>query len=167
MVPAYQKQEFLVDLPYPAARPARGGLHRRARAALVGGIMLAFGLGLGLTFLAAEVEARGYQVSEMKKEIAALEVTRDRLRLEVAALQSPERLERIAVDELGMVRPGTRDVALLPDEGYRVSLARAGTEGQPVPTLQAAAPRRNPLLAAVADALAGLWRPTRVHASEL
>lgn len=47
----------------------------------------------------------GYRLSTLEQEGRALTGENDRLRLELATLKSPARLERIARDQLGMVRP--------------------------------------------------------------
>ncbi|MBP2644869.1 MAG: cell division protein FtsL family protein [Firmicutes bacterium] len=56
----------------------------------------------------SEVMVRaGYDLVQMKKEAAKLEKENDLLQLEIAKLKSPQRIAKIATEELGMVRPST------------------------------------------------------------
>jgi cell division protein FtsL len=54
----------------------------------------------------------GYQLSELEAEHRAQLRENDRLKLELATLKSPARLEKLAV-ELGMAPPSSRDVVTL------------------------------------------------------
>lgn len=47
----------------------------------------------------------GYQLSRLEQEGRALTLTHDKLRLELAYLKSPVRLERLAREQLGMGPP--------------------------------------------------------------
>lgn len=78
----------------------------------------------------------GYDVETLKKEKASLEKTREMLRIEVATLTSPERLERIATTSLGMKVPDECQVVL-------VKRVKSGTGASPDPSRQV----RNPAVA--------------------
>ena len=52
-----------------------------------------------------ELLRHGYQIERMQQERAAEEDINRHLRLEVESLRSPERIERIAKDELHLVEP--------------------------------------------------------------
>lgn len=55
----------------------------------------------------------GYEISSALKERKALEETNKRLRLEVATLKSYARIEKIALEELKMVKPKADQVIVI------------------------------------------------------
>jgi cell division protein FtsL len=55
----------------------------------------------------------GYQLSELEADNRALTRENDRLKLELATLKNPARLERIAREELGMIPASPGDVTTL------------------------------------------------------
>lgn len=71
-------------------------------------------LWLGQGGLVEQAELRG-QVSVQREQIAALEAENERLRAEVAALNTPEGLEEEARERLGLVRPNERLIRVLPE----------------------------------------------------
>jgi cell division protein FtsL len=65
-------------------------------------------VGLGLlsyTWVHAEILNAGYLIDGLERELDELEQTERQLRLELAYLSGPERVERRAGEELGMTRP--------------------------------------------------------------
>jgi cell division protein FtsL len=74
---------------------------------------------LGLALVASQtlVAYTGYRVVELKAELGALQGEGQRLDLEIARLSSPDRIEKEAVERLGMCAPGeVRMVAMeVPD----------------------------------------------------
>ena len=52
----------------------------------------------------------GYRLSQLEQDSRSLDRERDRLKLELATLKSPARLERIARDRLGMGPPAAGTV---------------------------------------------------------
>ena len=56
----------------------------------------------------------GYELSELKKEIGRIEEYNRKLKLEIAFLKSPERLEYKAVKEFGLRPPLPEQVVFLP-----------------------------------------------------
>lgn len=55
----------------------------------------------------------GYQLSELEAEHRALTRENDRLKLELATLKNPARLEKIAREDLGMIPASPGDVTTL------------------------------------------------------
>ncbi len=55
--------------------------------------------------LRTRVIRAGYALGERMDEIRALEQENRQLRLELSLLKSPERIERLAREQLGLVRP--------------------------------------------------------------
>lgn len=74
--------------------------------------------GLYFCSLAMGVATKGYEITKLKSEINALEAANERLRLEIAELNSLERIEMLALNELGMVQPDVDDYVLLPGAYY-------------------------------------------------
>ena len=55
----------------------------------------------------------GYAIDQLQKSLAAEDEVRRHLRLEIATLRAPQRIERIAVGRLGMVPPKSGDAIVL------------------------------------------------------
>ena len=68
------------------------------------------------------VEA-GYRMSQLEQENRALAHTHDKLKLELAFLKSPVRLERLAKEQLGMVPPPAERVIHVEKEASRRAAA--------------------------------------------
>ena len=60
-----------------------------------------------------ELLRHGYRVEQMQKERAAEEELTRQLRLEVATLRSPTRIEKLALNQLRMVTPGPDDAGVI------------------------------------------------------
>lgn len=60
-----------------------------------------------------ELIRHGYQLEQMQKERAAEEAVRQHLRLELETLRAPQRIEKLATDQLGMVAPTAADAVVL------------------------------------------------------
>ena len=71
--------------------------------------------GVGIVHVCARVFVvrTGYQLSELEAEHRALTRENDRLKLELATLKNPTRLEKIAREELGMIPASPGDVTTL------------------------------------------------------
>lgn len=108
---------------------------------VVGLILSFFTFGLFYTFKHTQVVNLGYQIDEIKQEIAALQRENKRLELEIARLQAPERIERIATTKLGMKEPREFLLAKLPSE-------QAPKGSDQVLTQHQEKTRKNPLLIA-------------------
>jgi cell division protein FtsL len=86
-------------------RPASGP--RRASAVLMALLLLAplTALGVFHVWSRTRVLTAGYELGRLESEHRQLLAERDRLKLEVATLRSPGRLERFARERLGMAPP--------------------------------------------------------------
>lgn len=73
----------------------------------------------------------GYKLSELQGESRSLTRENDRLKLELATLKTPNRLEKTARDQLGMMAPhSSQVVTLLPGPVHKAQpkqLAQSGT----------------------------------------
>jgi len=71
--------------------------------------MLALFIGLCLVFLfvweRVDIVRVGYQVERLKAEKVRLERERDQLRVKFSALSAPDRIAKMATEQLGMVPP--------------------------------------------------------------
>ncbi|KJS19258.1 MAG: hypothetical protein VR72_19825 [Clostridiaceae bacterium BRH_c20a] len=67
---------------------------------------------LGMTFVAKHVWINflGFQISELRKEIVNIQTDNEKIKLKIASIGSLEKVEEIAVNELGMVYPGNKSV---------------------------------------------------------
>ncbi len=100
--------------PKPKVRPqAKPGLKYLQGAAL---ILALFIFGLFYTYKHTEIIALGYEIESVKQNIATLQGENKRLELEIARLQTPERVEKIARTKLGMEEPEKILLAALPPE---------------------------------------------------
>ena len=60
-----------------------------------------------------ELINHGYRLEQMQKERAAADEINRHLRLEIEALRSPSRIERLATGQLHMVAPGPGDAEII------------------------------------------------------
>lgn len=60
-----------------------------------------------------ELIRHGYRLEQLQRERAAEEGVRQHLRLEIETLRSPQRIEKLATDRLGMVAPRADDAIVL------------------------------------------------------
>lgn len=67
--------------------------------------LVLFTVGLLYTYQHNRVIYLGYRINAAKQRIAALQTDNKKLELKIAGLQSPERVERIAREKLGMKEP--------------------------------------------------------------
>ncbi len=82
--------------------------------------VLLFGLfaGVGILHVTSRVLVvdMGYRLSKAESEGRSLTRENDRLKLELATLKAPARLERLAREQLGMAMPAGSAVVALPPE---------------------------------------------------
>jgi len=88
-------------------------LSRPHRLICVGLIALTFVIGITISFYYAQVFITNYRIHSTQKQLAALQKETDALYSDLAGLTSLERVERVAINELGMVRPDGSDVVKL------------------------------------------------------
>lgn len=99
----YYEQPLQIDRGRKTKKVMRFKL--RTRALYAGIILLAFFLGLGLTWRYAQVTTTGYEIVRMKKDLKAMELENQQLQMQMKNLQSLQRIETVAVNKLGMVKP--------------------------------------------------------------
>ena len=85
----------------------------RTRAWIV--VLLVFvGELLAYTWCRVQYVNVGYELSRVTQKHAALLTLQNGLKVELARLKSPARIEKIARDQLGLVRPSAEQVVTLP-----------------------------------------------------
>jgi cell division protein FtsL len=72
------------------------------------------GTGIGYVWSNFERTQIGYDLSQLKKEEMRLEEINQKLKLELATLKSPQNLERLAIQKLGLGSPKPEQIILLP-----------------------------------------------------
>ena len=115
-----------VPPPSPRRRPRTAPVRRPARyivAMLVLGALGIFG-SVALNALAAE---QSFAVRALESDVAELTRTADELTVDVTRLESPARLHRTAVRELGMVRAQQPAFVVLPGDASKDSGPRSRT----------------------------------------
>jgi len=84
--------------------------------------------GIFTVWTSSQVREEQYRIGELKREITDLELENHQIRGEVARLESPARLEKIAVAQIGLVYPEPGQVLSLSPgvaaEDKQVSLAQ-------------------------------------------
>lgn len=60
-----------------------------------------------------ELLRHGYRIEQVQRDRADEDDINRHLRLELETLRAPQRIEKIATEKLGMVRPGTSDTVVL------------------------------------------------------
>ena len=60
-----------------------------------------------------QIVSTGYRIQTLEKQRAAEESANRQLRLEVETLRTPQRIERIAIEDLHMVPPSAKDTLII------------------------------------------------------
>lgn len=98
----------------PAATPAREPLTRphvktgsglRSQCIIV--ISLVAVMAMLVTLQSASIVKAGYELVQIKAQMAKLEKENDYIKLDIAKLKSPQRIQLIATQQLGMITPKT------------------------------------------------------------
>ncbi|MCP4668394.1 MAG: cell division protein FtsL [Deltaproteobacteria bacterium] len=97
-------------------RTKRHSFHatRRQMFLIVFMLLLLMGSSIGYVWSNFETTQIGYDLSQLKKEGMRLREIQQKLRLELAYLRSPQRLQKLAFQELGLRQPSTEQIIVLP-----------------------------------------------------
>jgi len=134
---------------------------RRARAGLVGAVVLAIAIvatGLPTATIGRQRDA----LAAVDRQLATVEAHNAAIRSEITSLRQRSTIEAIAREDYGLVRPGQRSFVILPGKGaHAVGAGTLGLEPIPaddlVPTSVSAVA---PLAAAAGAKSASLWSRT-------
>ena len=88
----------------PSAKP-QTGQSKSLRSKCVAAITLFAVMAMLVTLQSASIVKSGYELVQIKAQLAALEKENDYIRLDIAKLKSPQRIQTIATRELGMITP--------------------------------------------------------------
>lgn len=87
---------------------------RRQMFLIVFMLLLLMGSSIGYVWSNFESTQIGYDLSQLKREEMRLKEIQQKLRLELAYLRSPQRLQRLAFQELGLGQPSSEQIIVLP-----------------------------------------------------
>ena len=77
-------------------------------------LFVMMGSSIGYVWSNFEKTQIGYDLSQLKKEEMRLREISRKLRLELAILKSPQNLERLATQKLGLGQPSAEQIVVLP-----------------------------------------------------
>lgn len=130
---AAKTRSYPVLLPDVAVRERRAGVSRRRRLRLspltrllVAAVLV---IAPAVTYVQQSTTAArtGYAILALRQQIDVLQAENARLVAAVSALRAPDRVERLAVQDLGMVKPRQQQMAAL-------TLPSAVVAAQPTPS---------------------------------
>lgn len=98
-----EKQNLNNDTKAITPKKGKAPNNNLVKVVLVGSIIGVFCLGVLLTAQYARIASVGFQMVQLKQEIAVLETNNERLYLRTLQLQSLDRIEELAVTKLGMI----------------------------------------------------------------
>ncbi|WP_425060768.1 Cell division protein FtsL [Sporomusa carbonis] len=122
----HKKQELYVyeqEAASPAPRPVQK-VDKRLRVKCLTLVAIAILMAAVITIQRAAIVQAGYDLVKLKGQVAKIEKENELLRLDIAKLKSPQRIEEIATKELGMVVPK--------NAYYASAVMSASNEDQPV-----------------------------------
>jgi len=102
-----KKQEWNIEQEQTAlpsiAQKSRINTNLRAKCFII--VIMAAVIAMFVTMRSETIIRAGYDLVQMKAQLIKLEKENDSLRLDIAKLKSPQRIQSIATTELGMVVP--------------------------------------------------------------
>jgi cell division protein FtsL len=98
------------------AKSKTSKFHITRRQVIITLMMLICFMGTGIGYVWSNFERTqiGYDLSQLKKEEMRLQEINQKLKLELATLKSPQNLERLAIQKLGLSPPKPEQIILLP-----------------------------------------------------
>ncbi|MFX4261409.1 septum formation initiator family protein [Pelotomaculum propionicicum] len=99
------------------------------RLVLIGLVLAGFLVGVSITVYCSQIITLGYQITSLEKELALLRIENHSLDEEIHQMTSLERVEFLAVNKLGMVRPDENNILVVTVAGKNQP---AGTPGPAV-----------------------------------
>lgn len=122
----HKKQEMYVyeqEAASPAPKVVKKA-DKRLRAKCLILVVIATVMAVVTTMQSAAIVQAGYDLVKVKSQVAKVEKENELLRLDIAKLKSPQRIEEIATKELGLVMPK--------NAYYASATAPANSQPQPV-----------------------------------
>ncbi len=118
--------------------------------ALSGLILVCFLAGVLITCYFSQVLTLGYQITKLESELALLRVENNSLDEEVHRLNSLERVEYLAVNKLGMVKPANNNILVVAVAGKSQPAMTADTN-TPVADISPAGQEKSRLIRAFTE----------------
>lgn len=88
-----------------SAREPRTVLNTKLRARVFTILALLCIMAMVVTVRSGIMASRGYELVKMQQQAAAVERENEHIKIEIAQLKSPDRIRRLATDNLGMSTP--------------------------------------------------------------
>lgn len=101
----FETPEFIPEAPPSPRVKVKKANPLKQKMVIVSCVIVAFVVALLFAATHTKLTMNGARINQLKTEISSLQNTNERLKLEIATLNSPGRIETIAMDELGMVQP--------------------------------------------------------------
>jgi len=126
-----QEKTGYFKLSEEAPRPKKYSWRKKSfsknhRLVLIGLVLAGFLVGVSITVYCSQIITLGYQITSLEKELALLRIENHNLNEEIKSLTSLERVEYLAVNKLGMVRPDENNILVVTVPGKNQP---AGTSG--------------------------------------
>lgn len=99
-----EEKEIPQQLPKPKKR-RRPALNTHLRSRCFFLLLLLSIMAMLVTVRSGMSASRGYELVKLQQQADSLEKENDRLKIDIAQLKSPQRIQRIATEKLGMVVP--------------------------------------------------------------
>ncbi len=105
---------LLPDRPQAEREPGRRRVRRRPVPMVMAAVVLVALPAVVLVAQRTEAARAGYTIRALRHEVETLRVENARLQATASALRAPDRIERIATINLGMIPPRPQQIAALP-----------------------------------------------------
>lgn len=117
-----------IEAPRPKKNHRKKSLPGGSRLALTGVVLVCFLVGIVITYYYSQVLAMGYQISRLEKELSLLRVENNNLDEEVHRLASLDRVQSLAINKLGMVKPNSNNILVVAVAGKAPQTPDAGVK---------------------------------------
>ncbi|HEX3015615.1 MAG TPA: cell division protein FtsL [Desulfobacteria bacterium] len=135
---------------------------KQAKAIAMVLVAIIFLMGIGIAWEYSRLAIKNFQISKLKKDIAAAQMTNDSLQLGVDKLRSVSRIESMAINQLGMVKPAQYAFLNYNDKvNENAQSPTAGAVSANKPAAVSQQPHENPIIRQVAQFFSGLISPAQ------
>ncbi len=125
-----KKRQRALPLEEKKQQVAVQGVGPQTKLKLVGMVFCCFLLALAVVVQYSRVVGTTREISGREREIAQIQDNNRRLQLEVSRLSSLQRIEEIAVNELGMRRPESGQVVIVSEENQNIEVGARPSSGE-------------------------------------
>ena len=130
---------------------------RRAKILALSLVVLGFASGVFIAAQYAKLAIKNYQVAELQKAISAKQAEKQQLQLQISQLKSVGRIESIAVNQLGMVKPAKYGILDYQDGQQPKKPTTVGAVTPDAPAAAAQESQGNPVIRQVAQILTNIF----------